>query len=110
MNWEDFQSKKLGDIGSRYLHYSELISVWEECAELIIRQSYIGKDAQAKYDALTTSIELIRNTLDGMGEYHDAMLGLRKLVDQVPLDVAMIPGGRGSQLRLGSGGLYEDIT
>ena len=98
MNWAEFNSKKLHDTGTRYLHYSELISVWEEGAEMISTHSYIGKAEQAKLEILRASVELLRNTLDGMAEYHDAMVGLRKLVDWVPTDPTQIPDGRGRPL------------
>jgi len=87
MNWDEFKSKKLSDEGSRYLHYSELISVWEEAADIITRSYYIGKENQAKLDSLKSAVELIRNTMDGMSEYQDTVLSLRRLVDLIPHDI-----------------------
>lgn len=111
MNWEEFNAKKLSDTGTRYLHYSELISVWEEGAEMISTHSYIGKAEQDKLDLLKAAVELLRNTLDGMAEYHDSQVQLRKLVDWVPTDPTNIPGGRGTALeRWGSVRKFEDIT
>lgn len=111
MNWAEFNSKRLYDVGTRYLHYSELISVWEEGADAIRTHSYIGKAEEAKLVGLNAAIELLRNTLDGMAEYHDAMVGLRKLVDWVPTDPAEIPTGRGTPLRNRFGEVpFEDVT
>lgn len=101
MKWEEFQLKKLTDVGSRYLHYSEMISVWEEAAQMIESQRYVGKDAQQKLDNLRTSIAMLRSTLDGMSEYRDQVLSLRKLVDWVPTDPELIPGGRGTPIKEG---------
>ena len=111
MNWEDFKTKKLTDIGSRYLHYSELISVWEEGADLISHHSYIGKHEQGQLDQLNLGIQLLRNTLDGMSDYHDTTASLRSLVDAVPPDATKIPGGRGTGLTGFFGPVpYSDIT
>lgn len=111
MNWAEFNSKKLHDTGTRYLHYSELISVWEEGAEMIATHSYIGKSEQAKLDMLRAAVELLRNTLDGMAEYHDAQVALRKLVDWVPTDPTQIPPGRGSPLVSWSpANRFDDLT
>lgn len=109
MNWEEFNAKKLSDVGTRYQHYSELISVWEEGADMIASHAYIGNSENAKLEALTAAVTLLRNTLDGMAEYHDSQVQLRKLVDWVPTDPTSIVGGRGSPLGKKSL-LLEDIT
>lgn len=105
MNYEEFKAKKLEDVGTRYQHYSDLVEVWEEGARLISEYSHVGKHDQTKLDTLTAAIELLRNTLDGIGEYHDLLIELRKLVDFVPTDPTVIPEGRGTPLqrRLGDG-------
>lgn len=105
MNYEEFKTKSLDDVGTRYQHYSELIQIWEEAHTLISEYSHISKQDQSKLEVLTVSIELLRNTLDGMGDYHDRILSLRKLVDWVPTDPSVIPDGRGTPLqkRLGDG-------
>ena len=110
MNWEEFKSKSLSDTGTRYLHYSELISVWEEGAYMISTHSYIGKNEQGKLDQLNASIELLRNTLDGMAEYHDMQIALRKLIDWVPTDPNDVKGGRGTPLKSLLGAPFEDVT
>ena len=99
MTYEEFKSKRLDDVGTRYQHYSDLLSVWEEGVSLISDYSHVGKHDQSKLDVLNTSIELLRNTLDGMGDYHDTLITLRKLVDYVPTDPTVIPEGRGTPLK-----------
>lgn len=105
MNWEEFKSKSLDDIGTRYLHYSDLLAVWEEAKVLIESYSHVGKHDQTRIDTINSCLDLLRNTLDGMGEYQDRIVGLRKLVDWVPSDPSVIPEGRGTPLkkRLGDG-------
>lgn len=112
VDFEQFKAKRLWDIGTRYQHYSDLLSIWEETVELMATYSYLGKFDESKKKLLEGAIELLRNTLDGMSEYHDLMISLRKLVDWVPTDPTVIHGGRGSPLKndkqLGAG--YEDIS
>jgi hypothetical protein len=98
MNYEEFKTKKLEDIGTRYQHYSDLISLWEEGAELISQYSVIGKHDQARLEQLNASIDLLRNTLDGMSDYHDTLVMLRRLVDYIPTLAEDITGGRGTPI------------
>jgi hypothetical protein len=98
MNYEEFKSKKLYDIGTRWQHYSDLLSIWEETAELMTQYSYLGKFDEAKQKTLNEAIQILRNTLDGMSEYHDLLVTIRRLVDWVPTDPSVIHGGRGTPL------------
>lgn len=109
MNWDEFRTISLSDIGTRYQHYSDLISCWEEGSKLISEYSHIGTHDQSKLDTLNLAIELLRNTLDGIAEYHDLLIELRKLVDFIPTDPTVIPEGRGTPLqkRLGDGNNVE---
>lgn len=114
MNYEEFKSKKLYDIGTRWQHYSDLLDIWEETAELMNQYSYLGKFDAEKQKLLNSCIDILRNTMDGMSEYHDLLITLRKIVDYVPSDPTVITGGRGTPLgkeykQLGSGELFEDI-
>jgi hypothetical protein len=112
-NFEEFRAKRLWDIGTRYQHYSDLLSIWEETVELMSNYSHLGKYDESKQKLLEAAIELLRNTLDGMSEYHDLMISIRKLVDYIPTDPTVTQGGRGTPLskkyKLGSGDKYEDI-
>jgi hypothetical protein len=107
-NFEEFKAKKLEDIGTRYEHYSDLLSIWEEALELMSSYSYIGKADESKQKILSETIEILRNTLDGMGEYHDLLIVLRRLVDWIPSDPTAITGGRGTPLKKGNDP-YADI-
>lgn len=76
--------------------------------------SYLGKFDTEKQKLLNSCIDILRNTMDGMSEYHDLLITLRKLVDWVPSDPTVIEGGRGTPLakgykQLGNGELFEDI-
>lgn len=112
MTYEEWKSKKLSDTGTRYQHYSDLISLWEEAVELISKFSYVGKADQARAELITASVELLRNTLDGMSDYHDLLLGLRYLIDWIPTMAEDIPEGRGTPLKnyLPKPDQHEDIT
>lgn len=109
MNIDDFRSKKLDDIGTRYEHYSDLISLWEESAEIIASTNYNSKHDLARIETFRVSIELMRNTLDGMAEYRDMMLALRRLVDYIPTMAKDIEGGRGTPLHPYGPEPYEEI-
>lgn len=112
-SFEEFKSKKLEDVGTRYEHYSDLLSIWEEASELMATYSYVGKADENKQKILLEAIQILTNTLDGMAEWHDMLISLRRIVDWVPTDPSVILGGRGTPLaaptqhRLGDG--YEDI-
>lgn len=98
MNTDDFRKLKLDDLGTRYEHYSDLLSLWEESAEIMLGYATSSKHDTEKLALLRASIELMRNTLDGMAEYHDMMLALRRLVDYIPTMAKDIEGGRGTPL------------
>lgn len=111
MNTDEFRAKKLDDIGTRYQHYSDLLSLWEESAEIVavaVGRTNSKHDA-ARLETMRASIELMRNTLDGMAEYRDMMLALRRLVDYIPTMAKDIEGGRGTPLQSYGPEPYEEI-
>jgi hypothetical protein len=111
MTDEEGKLKKLEDEGTRYEHYSDLISLWEEAVEMVHNKRPPSDDGKLRSAQLEAGLELLHKTLDGMTDYRENDLSLRKLVDYIPTAAEAIEGGRGTPLQLGNGvDRHEDIT
>ena len=94
-----FNALSLDDEGTRWAHFSQLVTMWEEGQTILEGRPYRDAENLLKTQGIKIGIALLKKTMEGMSGYRDRELELRKLIDFVPSDVSSIPSGRGTPLK-----------
>lgn len=88
----------LDDTGTRYVHYTELLELWESGIEIMQRRSRFSETDKWKYAELLAAISMLRQQIDILSDARDLVFIQRQLINSVPTDPAKIIGGRGTPL------------
>lgn len=88
----------LGDTGTRYAHYSEVLALWEDTVDLMARRNFLGRDELIKKIGIEAAIVQLKKTMAGMGGYGDQVDEIRRMINAVPTKGAHVFGGRGRAL------------
>jgi len=85
----DYNKMKLTDEGTRFQHYSELLSLFEDSLEILkrIHPSYMTAKETYRLIDLSCAAKEIRNTLDVMGGFNPWNRGkLGEEIDRIPVN------------------------
>ena len=97
----------LGDVGTRYDHYSEVIALWEDTIHMMAKRNFLGRDELTKKMGLEMAVAQFKKTIAGMGGYGDQVDQIRKMLNAVPTKGCHVFGGRGTPLKTDG---YEEMT
>jgi hypothetical protein len=91
-------TQKPDNVGSRYVHYTELLELWEDALVLLIRQDEYSHSTKLKDQIaiMEASIKTLKTQIDVMCGYKRIDYGLRYAVDN---STSEAKGGRGTPLK-----------
>jgi len=88
----------LKDVGTRYEHYSQLLSLWESGLEILKKYRLVTEGEFRQLNQLETGIELLRKQIDVLAEFNESILTIKMEINSIPRDPSKIKGGRGTPL------------
>lgn len=90
---------KLTDVGTRYMHYAELLELWELNYQIMVKYHYDTPHDTALRTKLESAVELLRKQMVTSGHYVQSVETVRSIIEAIPEKPEDIQGGRGTPLR-----------
>lgn len=76
----------LNDVGTRYKHYSDLLSLWnsgEEILELICSRPYVTETDQINLERLRIAITLLETQINELADYSTKKWKMQDQIDDL---------------------------
>jgi hypothetical protein len=100
MKLNEFNGKKLMDVGTRYQHMSELCEMWDDMSDIVLkRTAFISKFDKDKAEKMQEMAKAVRLVMQGLSDYQAEMSSIQWMVNTLnDVKGEDIHGGRGTEL------------